>query len=175
MNGVLIETERLNLNAITVDDAELMLAIWNDPAFIRNVMDRGIRTVDEARDAVASGAAKLFEDFGYGPYSMQLKTDGQMIGICGLFRRENLEHPDIGFAVLPEWIGQGFAGEAAIAVRDYACDTLRLPALTAIVSPHNAPSIGLIEKLGMTFERMVTMPGDDDAIRLYSMALAEES
>ena len=48
----LIETERLRLRPVTVDDAELMLAIWNDPAFIRNVSDRGIRTIDQAREAI---------------------------------------------------------------------------------------------------------------------------
>ena len=167
----LIETERLRLKPVTVDDAALMLAVWNDPAFIRHVTDRGIRTLEQSREAIREGAQKLFEDFGYGPYCMSLKSDGSMIGICGLFKRDNLEDPDIGFSVLPDFCARGFAGEAAQAVVAYARDTLRISTLTAIVSPNNAPSIGLIEKLGLTFERMVIMPGDDDAICLYSMAL----
>ena len=167
----LIETERLRLRPVTVNDTGLMLAIWNDPAFIRNVSDRGIRTIEQAREAIEGGAQKLFEDYGYGPYCMSLKTDGTMIGICGLFKRENLEDPDIGFGVLPDYCGEGFAGEAAVAVVDYARNELGIKMLTAIVSPTNAPSIGLIEKLGLTFEQMITMPGDDHAICLYSMAL----
>ena len=167
----MIETERLNMGAITVDDAEIMLAIWNDPAFIANVNDRGIRTIDEAREAVAAGAAKMFDDYGYGPFWLSLKSDGTMIGICGLFKRDNLDHPDIGFAVLPEWVGKGYAGEAAVAVVAHARTELGLPALSAIVSPSNAASIGLIKKLGMSFERMVTMPGDDEPIELYNMSL----
>lgn len=173
MTDWLIETDRLRLRPVSVDDTELMLAIWNDPAFIRNVSDRGIRTVEQAREAIVSGAQKLFEDYGYGPYCMSMKTDGTMIGICGLFKRENLDDPDIGFGVLPEHCGKGYAGEAAAAVIDYARDELGISALTAIVSPKNAPSIGLIEKLGLTFERMITMPGDDDAICLYSGALVD--
>ena len=169
----LIETDRLKLRAITIDDTELMLAVWNDPAFMRNVMDRGIRTPEEAREALQEGALKLFSDFGYGPYCMSLKSDGSMIGICGLFRRENLDDPDIGFAVLPDYCGQGYAGEAAAAVVAYARDDLGLGVLTAIVSPDNAASIGLIEKLGLTFDSMITMPGEDDAICLYSMSLAD--
>jgi len=171
MSEPVIETARLELGAIGEDDADIMLAIWNDPAFIRNVSDRGIRTLEEARDAVRSGAQKLFEDYGYGPYWMRLKSDGTRIGICGLFKRENLDDPDIGFAVLPDWVGQGYAGEAAAAVVAYARDELRLPALTAIVSPGNKPSIGLIRKIGMRFDSMITMPGDDEAIELYSMSL----
>jgi RimJ/RimL family protein N-acetyltransferase len=169
----LIETDRLQLRAITIDDTELMLAVWNDPAFIRNVMDRGIRTPEQAREALQEGALKLFADFGYGPYCISLKSDDSMIGICGLFKRENLDDPDIGFAVLPEYCGQGYAGEAAAAVVSYARDDLGLGVLTAIVSPGNTPSIGLIEKLGLTFDSMITMPGEDDAICLYSMSLAD--
>lgn len=169
----LIETERLRLRAVTIDDTELMLAVWNDPAFMRNVMDRGIRTLEQAEEALQEGALRLFTEFGYGPYCISRKPDGTMIGICGLFKRENLDDPDIGFAVLPDYCGNGYASEAAAAVVNYARDDLGLGVLTAIVSPDNAASIGLIEKLGLRFERMITMPGEEEAIRLYSMSLAD--
>ena len=167
----LMETDRLRMRPVTVEDTALMLAVWNDPAFMENVTDRGIRTEEQARDAIEAGAQKLFEDYGYGPYCMSLKSDGAMIGICGLFKRENIEYPDIGFGVLPDFCGKGYAGEAAIAVVDFARDSLGISVLTAIVSPTNAPSIGLIKKLGLDFERMITMPGDDEAVCLYSRDL----
>ena len=169
-----LETERLVLRRVTLDDADLLLAVWNDPGFIRNVGDRGVRTLEQAREAMRAGALQLYADFGYGPYAVTMKSNGERIGICGLFRRENLEHPDIGFAILPEYRGQGLAGEAAFAVRDHALDDLAIDTLTAIVSPDNAPSIALIEKLGLTFDRMITMPGDDEAIRLYRLRPGEE-
>ena len=169
-----LETTRLRLRQITLDDADLMLAIWNDPAFVRNVGDRGVRTLDEARAELRSGALKLFADHGHGPYAMVLKSDGTRIGICGLFRRDNLEHPDIGFAALPDYCGKGYTGEAAQAVVDYARDDLGIDVLTAIVSRDNTPSVGLIEKLGLAFSGMITMPGDDEEICLYSMTLGEE-
>lgn len=164
-------TERLRLRPVTESDTELMLAIWNDPAFIRNVADRGIRSDEQARAAIRNGVAPLFAEYGYGPYYVELSASEQAIGICGLFRRDNLPDADIGFAVLPAYVGRGLAGEAAIAVVRYAADTLGLTRLTAIVSPQNAPSIGLIEKLGMRFEQPITMPGDSEAIHLYSMKL----
>jgi ribosomal-protein-alanine N-acetyltransferase len=169
----LVETERLRLRPVTVDDTALMLAVWNDPAFIENVADRQIRTVEQAREAIEKGAQKLFADYGYGPYCMSLKSDGSMIGICGLFKRENLEDPDIGFAVLPDFCGKGYAREAAVAVVDYSRSELRIGNITAIVSPTNLPSIGLIEKLGLNFVSMITMPGDDEAICLYRKSLIE--
>lgn len=169
-----LETERLYLRRVTLDDVDLMLAVWNDPAFVQNVGDRGIRTADQACEAMKSGALKLYEDYGHGPYSMVLKSDGSQIGICGLFRRDNLEDPDIGFAVLPGYCSKGYAGEAAFAVVAHARDDLGLQKITAIVSPANVPSIGLIEKLGLSFDRMITMPGDEEEISLYSTTLTRE-
>ena len=169
-----LETERLHLRRVTLDDAQFMLEIWNDPAFVRNVGDRGVRTVEQAHEAMRSGALKLYADHGYGPYAMVLKSDGRRIGICGLFKRDSLDHPDIGFSVLPDFCGQGYAGEAAFAVLAHARDDLGIPTLTAIVSPGNAPSIGLIEKLGLSFVRMITMPGEEKMICLYSATIRQD-
>ncbi len=166
-----LETERLVLRRVTLGDAGLMLAIWNDPAFVRHVGDRGIRTVADAQAALKDGAFKLYEDYGFGPYVISLKKNGSQVGICGLFRRENLEDPDIGFAVLPDFCGIGFASEAAEAVVAHARDDLGIKCLTAIVSPENSASIGLIKKIGLTFDRGITMPDDDEEISLYSIRL----
>lgn len=149
-----------------------MLAIWNDPAFVRFVGDRGVRTLDEAREAMTEGVLRLFEQFGYGPFCVIRRSDSERIGICGLFRRDVLEDPDIGFALLPRYCGSGLAFEAAQAVVAHARDDLGIETLTAIVSPENHASIALLEKLGLSFERGITMPGDDDEISLYSMKLA---
>lgn len=171
MPGWQLETERLYLRRVTLADADLLLAVWNDPAFIRNVGDRGVRTNSEAVEAMKCGALKLYTDYGYGPYAMLRKADGSRIGICGLFKRDNLDFPDIGFGVLPDYCGQGYASEASFAVMAHARDDLAIETLTAIVSQDNAPSIRLIEKLGLVFVKMITMPGEDKEICLYSKAL----
>ncbi len=166
-----LETGRLILRRVSSEDAGLMLAVWNDPAFVEHVGDRGIRTETDAQEALEAGAFRLYKEYGYGPYKMVRKDDGVAIGICGLFKRDNLDHPDIGFAVLPDYCGNGYAGEAARAVVAHARDDLRIGNVTAIVSPGNTASIRLIEKLGLTFSGMITMPGEDEAIRLYAMTL----
>ena len=169
-----LETERLRLRRVTLDDADLMLDVWNDPAFVRHVGDRGVRTLEQAHKELQAGALRLYAKFGYGPYVMVLKSDGSRIGICGLFKRDNIECPDIGFAVLPAYCSQGYAKEASLAVVEHAREDLALHALAAIVSPGNVPSVKLIEKLGLSFDRMITMPGDEQAICLYRMLLAKE-
>lgn len=167
----MVETERLALRRLTLDDAGLMLDVWNDPAFIRHVGDRGIRTLGEAVEAMRDGVMQLYERYGYGPFRVALKDGGTPIGICGLFRRESLDIPDLGYSILPAFCGQGFAFEAASAVVEYARTQLAMPRLIAIISPGNEPSIGLIGKLGFDFARMHTMPGDDKPVRVYDKQL----
>ena len=166
-----LETERLQLRRVTLDDVDLMLAIWNDPAFVRYVGDRGVRTVEQARDAVKSSALRLYAEYGYGPYVVVQKSSNARIGICGLFRRDNLDDPDIGFAMLPDYCGRGLASEAALAVLAHGRDDLGLKTILAIVSPGNASSIALIRKLGMSFAGMITMPGEAQEICLYRTVL----
>jgi RimJ/RimL family protein N-acetyltransferase len=154
-------------------DEGLLLAVWNDPAFIRNVGDRGIRTVEQAAEAMAAGPLKLYENYGYGPFRVALADSDEPIGICGLFRRDNLEDPDIGFGLLPDHCGKGFAYEAAAAVAEHAQNSLGLKRMIAIVSPGNEPSIGLIRKLGLNFEKMLLMPNDEKEVCLYSVDWGE--
>jgi len=154
-------------------DEGLLLAVWNDPAFIRNVGDRGIRTIEQAAEAMAAGPLKLYENYGYGPFRVALADSDEPIGICGLFRRDNLEDPDIGFGLLPDHCGKGFAYEAAAAVAEHAQNSLGLKRIIAIVSPGNEPSIGLIRKLGLNFEKMLLMPNDEIEVCLYSVDWGE--
>ena len=169
-----IATERLQLRWLTLDDAGLMLDVWNDPAFIRNVGDRGVRTLEESRAAMQNGALHLYEKYGYGPYRVALRDNDAAVGIVGLFRRDGLDIPDIGYSVLPDYCGKGYAYEASCAVIDYARTELELEQIYAIISPGNAVSIGLIEKLGLVFERMHFMPDDDDAVCLYGMSFTNQ-
>ena len=169
-NDFRLETERLKMRWLTLDDAELMLAVWNDPDFIKYVGDRGIYTLEQAHDALQAGAFKLYEDYGYGPFRVALRTDDRAIGTCGLFRREGFDDPDIGWSVLPPYCGHGYAYEAASAVLQFAWQNVGVSRLTAFVDAKNVPSIGLAEKLGLRYESMTRLVGDDEDVCLYSMS-----
>lgn len=120
-------------------------------------------------EAFRDGPQRLYKDYGYGPYRVALRNGNQAMGICGLFMRDGLDDPDIGYALLPQYCGQGYAAEAAQAVILHARDTLGFKRLTALINPDNAASIKLVEKLGMRFERMLRMPGDDVDVSLYGV------
>ena len=171
MSGPTLNTERLELKWLTLDDAPLMLAVWNDPAFMQFVGDRGVRTLEEAEIALRDGPMQLYDTYGYGPFRVTRREDGADMGVCGLFRRQGLDEPDVGFALLPEYCGKGFGYEASRVVLDHARDSLGLDAVIAIVSEENDASIGLLEKLGLRFDGTIRMPGDDHDICLYRVNL----
>lgn len=116
-----LDTPRLALSELSEQDAPLMLAVLNDADFLRNVGDRGVRTVDDARRYIVDGPIAMYRQYNFGMYKVELK-DGTAIGLCGLLRRDGLEDADIGFAFLPDYRGQGYALEAAEAVMGYARD-----------------------------------------------------
>jgi ribosomal-protein-alanine N-acetyltransferase len=163
-----IETERLSLRPLTTDDAAFMLALLNEPSFIRNIGDRGVRTEAEARAYLVDGAIASYAKHGYGLYLVELRSTGEPIGICGLVKRDYLEHPDVGFAFLPGFWQKGYACESAAAVKAHALGVLGVPRLLAITSPDNAGSIRVLQKIGLRFERMITPPGQDEEIRLFT-------
>lgn len=167
--GERLETHRLILRHLTLADAEMMLAVWNDPDFIRYVGDRGIRTLDDARKTLEEGALAMYEDLGYGPYRVTLKATGEDMGTCGLFRREVFDDPDLGFGLLPPYRRSGYAFEAATEVLRYARDDAGLARVIALASPENAASVRLLEKLGFEFERMTRMSDDEDDVAQYAI------
>lgn len=164
-----LETERLHMRWLTEDDAPLMLAIWNDPDFVRHVGDRGIRNLGEARQAMQDGLMKVYRDQRMGPYGLFLRGSEEAMGICGLFKRENLDFPDIGYAILPPFRGKGYVFEAAQAVCRHAEEQMGLEQLLAIVSPGHGRSEHLLEKLGMKATGRIRMPGEEDEVVLYGL------
>jgi ribosomal-protein-alanine N-acetyltransferase len=166
--GRVLETPRLILRRFTPDDAAFAMALVNDPAWIANIGERHVRSLEDARVYLEKGAIAMYEREGFGLYAVVQKNSGTIIGMCGLVKRAGLDDVDIGFAFLPDYRRLGYAVESAEAVRDYATVILGLKRLVAIVSPANQLSIRLLEKLGFRYERPVTLPGDDEEISLYA-------
>jgi RimJ/RimL family protein N-acetyltransferase len=164
-----LETDRLSLRLFEAADAPFMLRLLNEPSFIRNIGDRGVRTEEAALRYTLDGPVASYERHGYGLYLVELKSTGEPAGICGLVKRDYLEDPDIGFAFLPAYWHQGYAFESAEAVKAHAFGVLRVPRLLAITSPGNSSSIRLLEKLGLGFVRMISPPGRDEELRLFSI------
>jgi len=165
---VVLATDRLILRWLTLDDAPFILVLLNDPSWLRFIGDKGVRTLDEARDYLRQGPIAMYERAGFGLYLTELKAGGIPIGLCGLIKRESLEDVDIGFAFLPQFQGQGYAHESAAAVLTHGQRNFGMQRIVAITSPDNGRSAGLLEKLGMKLEKTVKLDGRDDEVRLYA-------
>jgi RimJ/RimL family protein N-acetyltransferase len=164
-----LETDRLLIRPMTVDDAPFMLRLLNDPDWLRYIGDRGVRSVDDARVYIRNGPIAMVERLGFGFGVVETRAGGTPIGICGLAQRDYLDAPDLGFALLPEHRGQGLAYEAAVAVRDFARGELRLPRLLATTRIDNVASQRLLEKLGLRFEKRIPHPEGVRELDLYAM------
>ena len=163
-----VETDRLALRRITTGDAEFILRLLNEPSFLTFIGDRGVRTLDDARRYILKGPIDSYRRFGFGLYLVEIKGGGAPIGICGLLKRESLEDVDVGFALLPEFWSRGYAFEAASAVLAHGRDALGLNRIVAVTTPDNTASIRVLEKLGLTFSRMVRLAGDDTNLKLFA-------
>src|SRR5690349_21767190 len=116
----LLETERLSLRPISVDDAEFILALLNEPSFLRYIGDKQVRNLEDARQYILNGPVASYERHGLGLLLVELR--GSPIGMCGLLKRDELPEPDIGFALMPDFWNKGLAFEAAAAVLQDARD-----------------------------------------------------
>lgn len=163
----ILETPRLKLRMLTPDDAEFMLALMNEPAYLRYIGDRHVRTVEDARAFLLKGPIDSYDRHGFGLYAAVLKDTGASMGICGLIQRDFLPHPDIGFAFLSAYWGHGYAQEAAQAIMEHGRNRLRLREICAIVTPDHDRSIRLLGKLGLKFERRMTHPGDGSEVLVF--------
>lgn len=165
------ESERLRLRQLDLDDAAFMLTLVNDPSWLRNIGDRGVRSLEDARDYLRKGPIDMVARHGFGLYAIELKSGEGPLGICGLIKRDSLPDVDIGYALLPEYVGQGYAIEAARATLALARERFRLNRLIAITTPENEASARLLVKLGMHFERHFRATADSEVLCLYAMAL----
>ncbi|TMQ64925.1 MAG: GNAT family N-acetyltransferase [Candidatus Eisenbacteria bacterium] len=168
-----LETQRLIVRRFSLEDAAFALELVNDSAWLQYIGDRKVRTLADARAYLRKGALDMYDRVGFGMFVVTLKSSGEPIGTCGLIKRDSLDDVDIGFAFLPGFRGQGFALESAAAVLDYGRRSLGLTRIVAIVSPANRRSIAILEKIGLKYERMMKLPGEDEEISLYGYETAD--
>jgi RimJ/RimL family protein N-acetyltransferase len=163
---MVLATARLRLRHLRAADSPFILALVNDPDWIRFIGDRGVRTVDDARGYIERGPMQMYSKLGFGLYLVELK-DGTPIGLCGLIKRATLHDVDIGFAFMPAFRGRGYAQESALAVRDYATGELGLERIVAITDPGNEASAKLLGRLGFEYERTIAWGTEGAPSRLF--------
>ncbi len=165
---IILRTSRLYLSKINKKDAPFLYQLMNDPDWILNIGDRQINKLEDAEKFIANRFIKSYKKNGFGFYILRLIDDDNPIGICGLIKRDGLDHVDIGYALMPKFRGNGYAFEATKVVYAYGVNHFKLDKIVAIVNPGNKKSEQILEKLGLQFEKMITLPNETKEIQLFS-------
>lgn len=166
MQSDLIRTGRLALRELGLDDADFILELLNDDAFLRFIGDKGVRTLDDACAYLRKGPLASYARHGFGLYAVCLR-DGTRTGICGLVKRDGLADVDIGFAFISKHRSKGYAVESASAILEHARRVLGLRRVVAITLPDNAGSIAVLERIGLKFEKMVRVAEHGPELKLF--------
>ncbi len=154
-------TDRLTLDLMAVEDAPFMFQLVNTPGWLTFIGDRKVYDLDAANAYVH----KLRNTPNANSWVVRLKDEQTPVGVISFLQRDYLEHRDIGFAFLPEYNGHGYAFEAAAKILQEMAH--QHPRILATALPANAPSVRLLEKLGLQFEKMIRV-GEED-LRLYAI------
>jgi RimJ/RimL family protein N-acetyltransferase len=158
------ETERLRVRYLDpYTDAAFILQLLNEPSFLENIGDRGVRTLEDARRYVTEGPLAMYARYGFGLFRVALKESGPNtapvpIGLCGLLKRDWLPDADIGFAFLPQFWSKGYAFESALAVVDWGRRARGITRVVGITALHNTSSMRVLEKLGLKPAGVVRSP-----------------
>jgi len=170
----ILSTERLSLREFTPADASFILELVNDPDWHRNINNPGV--VDEAT-ALSWMEGRLFEPYrrtGHGFWAVERRDTGELIGMCGLFKRDSLPLPDVGYAFVPRGRGQGFAREAAAACLKHGHEQLGMTSILAITALDNQASVDLLLRIGMREQGVEQLAGYDEPSRVFKWEAAHE-
>jgi len=164
----IISTERLILQEATLKDAPFILALVNSPNWLAFIGDSGIKNLADAKKYIQKSLLDCYQQNGFGLYKVVLKTTSTPIGLCGFLKRPYLDHPDIGFATLPKYEGQGYTFEAAKATMHYGTHQLNFETILAITTEENTKSKNLLTKLGFVANGKVTPENSEKELLVYT-------
>lgn len=172
---LVLETPRLRLTRLSEADAPFILELLNEPAFLRDIGDKSVRTAEDACRYLREGPIASYAQHGFGLYRIELKSTREPLGMCGILKRAVLEHPDLGYALLQRHWSRGYAIEAAAATIRYASEQLGLDRILAITALENPSSMRVLGKLGFQFDRIVALAGHDSPSKLFTWSRPERA
>lgn len=169
---LILQTARLRLRWFTPADAGFVLDLLNQPSWIANIGDRSVSTLAEAEVWINERLIANYHALGFGFWAVERLADGQLVGMCGLIKRDSLPAVDIGYAFPPPYWGQGYAREAASACLHHAHEVLGLTRVLAITGPDNGPSARLLEAIGLRHVETRVLDGETRLTRVFEWVAA---
>jgi len=149
---IILETERLILREIKLDDKEELLKLYTDPEVLRYTGESAVQSLEEMEEAIKI-RIKNYTKYGYGRWATILKEGNKFVGWAGLAYLPEFDEIDLGYRFFQDYWGMGIATEASKAILDYGFDNLGLDRIIAIAMKENKASIRVMQKIGMVFDK----------------------
>jgi RimJ/RimL family protein N-acetyltransferase len=165
-----LSSKTLNLRKLTIKDAEFIVELLNDSDFLKYIGDRGVRNEQDAINYIQQGPQAMYQQHGFGLLLVESVSLKRPIGLCGLLKREELPHPDLGFAFLPQYREKGLALDAAKLVLADAYQRKVIQKVLGITAIDNHKSTNLLKKLGFNDKGLIRLKDNLDEIRLYELS-----
>ncbi|MEO5947462.1 MAG: GNAT family N-acetyltransferase [Chitinophagaceae bacterium] len=148
--NIIIETDRLLLRTFTINDAQLIYELNEDPDVIKFTMDP-VRDIAHAAEILLTTILPQYALYNHGRWAVHTKHDANFIGWCGLKARPERNEIDLGYRFIKTSWGKGYATEAAFASLNYGFNKLRLPRIVGRAMPQNQASLKVLGKCGMKY------------------------
>ncbi len=166
---VILNSANLALREASSSDAAFVLALINQPAWKQHIANHSISTLGGAEEYIRDKLVSHYKLHGFGLWVVETKANSIPVGLCGLLKRDSLEHIDLGYGFLPNYWGQGFAHEASVLCLRYAFEKLEQSKVWAITTPANERSIKLLSRLQFVFKKQYSHPGSSDVLSLFEL------
>ncbi|WP_420315969.1 GNAT family N-acetyltransferase [Ekhidna sp.] len=168
-----METLQLYLRPITSDDANFLLKLMNTDKWHQNIGDRSVYTKEDALQYMADRMDPDLAKKGFVNHVMVEKESGLSVGTCSLHDREGVEGMDIGYALLPDFEGRGYAYEGAQAMVKLAFEKYNQKQVSGITTDENQGSCRILEKLGFKYQGYIQLPDNPENIKWYILPLSD--
>jgi len=165
---IILETKRLQIREFEKSDANFILELVNEPAWLKYIGDKNVHDLDDARNFIENKLRTGYVKNGFGLFLARLKDTKEPVGMSGLVNRTGLNDIDIGFSFLARHRRKGYVYESSKAMLTYAKNILKIDRVVAITHIDNTASKNLLEKLGLTFDRIIELSEDGkDQCKLF--------
>jgi RimJ/RimL family protein N-acetyltransferase len=160
-----LTTERLTIRPVRISDAAFILQLVNSDKWLTFIGQRNVYTITDTEQYIQ----KILDNPAFFYNVIELRATNQQLGIVTFLHRPDYEYPDIGFALLPAFEGNGYSFEAAKSYMNELVLQSGHVKIIGITVPGNTASIRILEKLGLTFQKKYRQ--QEETLLLYGISI----
>ncbi|MBU3179175.1 GNAT family N-acetyltransferase [Clostridium estertheticum] len=163
----IIETERLYLRKLQIDDTKELMKVLSDPESMQYSLDP---FSEEKVEAWIQWNIENYKKYKHGLWAVILKEGDVFIGDCGITMQDIGDEivPEIGFHIIKVYCNKGFATEAALACKQYAFKVLHYHEVFSYTTVRNIPSQKVAGKIGMKVYKYFEKYGEKQIVQVAS-------